>query len=61
MNYSESTNYWIYNYCTIISKPSFNNNIDLIDFNDNIVSLIFTNYEEFDNVIKALMIINILI
>ena len=54
MDYKEFTDYWIYNYCTIIIKLSFNDNIDLIDFNDNIISLVFTNYEEFDNVIKSI-------
>ena len=51
MNYIEFDDYWIYNN-TIIIKLSFNNNIDLIDFNDNIVSLLFTNFNNIDEAIK---------
>ena len=54
MDYIEFTDYWIYNNNTIIIKPSFNNNIDLIKFNDNIISLVFSKFNTIDNCIKRI-------
>ena len=55
MHYIEFTDYWIYKNNTIIIKPSFNDNIYLIDFNDNIKSLVFSDCEEIDNIIENII------
>ena len=52
--HEEFIDYWLYNDNTIIIKPHFNADINLINFNNKIVSLIFTNYEKIEHVIKKI-------
>ncbi len=52
-NYEEFKDYYIIN-DTIIIKPEFNDNINLIIFVDNIISLVFTNYKGIVDVKKSL-------
>ena len=44
----------IYNNDTIIVKSQFNDDINLINFDDNIVSLVFTNYDDITNIEKSI-------
>jgi hypothetical protein len=47
-DYVETLNYWIYNGDTIIIRPHFNENIDQIEFNNKISSIIFSKYNTAD-------------
>jgi hypothetical protein len=50
-NYREFTHYWINN-DTLIVKPKFNDNINLLEFHCDITSLIFSNYDDISDIIE---------
>ena len=53
-SFIEFTNHYIYNDDTVIIKHDFNGDINSINFDCNIVSIIFTNYDDIINIDKSI-------
>ena len=54
MEYIEFSTHWLYNNDTIIIKPHFNENINLVNFDDKIVSLLFTTHILINDIIESI-------
>jgi hypothetical protein len=53
-NYTEFTTHWLYNDNIIIVKPQFDEDINLIEFDNTILSLVFSDYNKIEHIIEKI-------